>query len=243
MIPKTEGFVLKTFDYRETSKIARFFTKDYGKISGVLKGIRKDPRKFGSNLDQFSLNDIVYYRYSRSDLHLISHCDLKEYYFPIRKDYNRNMAAHYALELTDTIIPPEEPNQKIYTLLINYFRSLQDIVDIEKLVFILQIKMLLYSGFRPHLDSCVKTDKKISGRAYFSTAAGGLVSPQAQMNESQVTAVSHGTISSMLHIEKNQWGHCLRLGLTKQVRKELKYILNNFLLYHLEKRIRSAKYL
>ena len=56
MIVSTEGIVLKSFDYRETSKIATFFTKQYGKVKGVLKGIRKDPKKFGSHIDQFSVN-------------------------------------------------------------------------------------------------------------------------------------------------------------------------------------------
>src|SRR3989338_2370005 len=66
MILKTEAIVLKSFAFRETSRIATFFTKDYGKVKGVLKGIRSNPRKFGSYLDKFSVNDIVYYQYRRS---------------------------------------------------------------------------------------------------------------------------------------------------------------------------------
>ena len=37
MIVKTEGIVLKSFDFRETSRIATFFTRDFGKVKGVLK--------------------------------------------------------------------------------------------------------------------------------------------------------------------------------------------------------------
>jgi len=61
MIQKTDAYVLKSFDYRETSKIVTFLTKEYGKLRGVLKGIRKDFKKFGSNVDKFSLNEIIYY--------------------------------------------------------------------------------------------------------------------------------------------------------------------------------------
>ena len=57
MIPRTEAIVLKSFDYRETSKIVTFYTKDRGKITGVMKGVRKDPRKFGSSVDKYSIND------------------------------------------------------------------------------------------------------------------------------------------------------------------------------------------
>ena len=40
MILKAEGIVLKTFNFRETSCIVTFFTKEHGKIKGVLKGIQ-----------------------------------------------------------------------------------------------------------------------------------------------------------------------------------------------------------
>ena len=58
-----------------------------------------------------------------------------------------------------------------------------------------------------------------------------------------LTSISHGTIASILHVEQSPWQGCLRLGLTKTVKSELKYILNNFLVYHLERRIKTANYL
>jgi len=243
MIISTESIVLKSMDLRETSRLATFFTKEKGKVKGVLKGIRKDPRKFGSNIDKFTVNDMVYYEYRRSDIHLVSQCDLKQFHFPIRDDYKRNVAANYMCELVDVIMQPEQENKKIYKLMLNYLEALQTVKDIDKLVHILQIKILQLSGFSPHLDSCVKCDKKIQGRVRFSMVAGGLVCPECPTTEMSFTLISRGTISSILHIEQKSWEQVMRLGLTKVVKKELKYILNNFLIYHLEKRIRSAKYL
>jgi len=243
MIPKSEAIVLKSFDYRETSKIATFFTKDYGKVSGVLKGIRKDQKKFGSNIDRFSVNDLVYYRYTRSDLHLISQCDLKQYFFPIRQDYKRNIAANYVTELVDSIMQVEQVNKRIYRLMLDYFTSLETEKDIDKLIHIFQIKILLLSGFRPHIDSCVKCGRKIKGRARFSMKAGGLVCSHCPASEASFTAISKGAISTMLHIEECDWLYCMRVGMTKTVKRELKFILNNFLVYHLEKKIKSARYL
>ena len=57
------------------------------------------------------------------------------------------------------------------------------------------------------------------------------------------TFVSHGAVASILHIEQNDWAGGLRLGLTAPVKKELKYILNNFLVHHLEKHLKAAQYL
>lgn len=243
MILQTEAIVLKTMDLRETSRIARFFSRDFGKVSGVLKGIRKDHKKFGSSVDKFSVNDIVYYQYRNSDLHLVSQCDLKNYFFPIRRDLKRSLAASYILELVDKIMPVEEPNRDVYQLMTDLLTALETADDINTMIHIFQIKILLFSGFRPHLDSCLKCRKKISGRAKFSMMLGGLVCLTCPLNEAGATLISQGAVASILHVEKSEWEACLRLGITPAVKKELKFVLNNFLVYHLGRKIKSEKYL
>jgi len=243
MIAHTKGIVLKTFDFRETSRIATFFTKNHGKVKGVLKGIRKDYKKFGSSVDRFSVNDIVYYQYNRSDLHLISQCDLIQFYFSIRQDYKRNVAANYMLELVDTVMPLEHPNKKVYQLMLDFLGGLETVKDIDKLIHIFQIKILTISGFRPHIDACVKCQKVIDGKARFSLKAGGLICAHCPSNEPHFTYISKGTVASILHIEKSNWLKSIQLGFTNTVQKELKYILNNFLVYHLGRKIKAAKYL
>src|SRR5271169_1983322 len=163
MIVKTEGIVLKTFDFRETSRIATFFTRDFGKVKGVLKGIRKDPQKFGSSIEKFSVNDIVYYQYRNSDLHLVSHCDMKDFFAGLRRDLERMTAASYASELIDTLMPPEEVNLEIYQLTQSFLKSLQSTKDVAKLVQTFQIKVLSLSGFQPHLETCVRCARKVTG--------------------------------------------------------------------------------
>ena len=72
---------------------------------------------------------------------------------------------------------------------------------------------------------------------------GGLVAPEVKTTENTFSVISKGAIQSILHIEQEPWERACRLGLTPSVRKELKFILNNFLVYHLEKRIRSSRFL
>lgn len=243
MIVKTEAIVLKSFDFRETSRIVTFYTRQYGKVKGVLKGIRKDPRKFGSSVDKFSLNDIVFYQYRNSDIHLVSQCDMKDYFFQVRQDYKKMTAASYMLELVDAIMPVEEKNEDIYELVLQYLASLQTAADISKLVHIFQIKTLLYSGFRPHLDTCVKCEKKVIGQSRFSMQMGGLVCDLCRPSGAETALVSKGTVASILHIEQCQWDQSLRLGLSEVIKKELKFVLNNFLVFHLEKNLRSARFI
>jgi DNA repair protein RecO (recombination protein O) len=243
MIRKAEAIVLKSLDFRETSRIVTFFTKEQGKVKGILKGVRKDPKKFGSSVDKFSTNTIVYYHHRNADLHLVGQCDLTDYFFPIRKDLKKTMAASYVLELVDAIMPPEEPNEDVYRLMMNFLTSLQTEPDVTKLVHIFQIKILLLSGFRPHLDSCMECHRKIKGKAKFSAMMGGLICPDCRANDTELLPISSGAVASILHIEKSAWPQALRLGLSSPIKKELKHILNNFLVYHLERHLKSSRYL
>jgi len=242
-IISTEAIVLRSVDLRETSKIAFFFTQKSGKVTGVLKGIRKDPRKFGSSLEKFSVNDIVYYEYRNSDIHLVSQCDMKEFFAGIRVDAKRITAADYASELVNRVMPAEEPNEGVHALLLGYFRALDRERDIARLVHMFQIKFLALSGFRPHIDSCVVCGRGIGERPRFSMQKGGLVCGHCQGKDTGLLTVSKGAIATLLYVEREPWAGCLKLTMPMTIKQELKRILNNFLLFHLEKNIRSAKYL
>lgn len=238
-----EGIVLRSIDLRETSKIAFFFTRSHGKVKGVLKGIRKDPRKFHTTLDKLSVNDIVYYQYRNSDVHLVSQCDMKEYFPEVRRDISRITAGEYACELVNKIMPVEQKNEAVYQLLLDFCAALGRVRDVGRLVHLFQIKVLALSGFQPHIDSCVQCGGGLQGREKFSTYKGGLVCPRCQRNDMGLVAVSPGTIASLVYAGKHPWAQCLKLVLPLAVKRELKQVLNNFLIYHLERNIKSAIYL
>ncbi|MBF0569979.1 MAG: DNA repair protein RecO [Candidatus Omnitrophica bacterium] len=242
-IISTEAIVLRVIDHRETSRIAFFFTRKCGKVIGVLKGIRKNPRKFGSSVDKFSVNDIVFYQYRNSDIHLIGQCDMKEFFMDVRGNARRIMAAEYAAELVNKIMPLEERSPGVYDLLLDYLRAIGKADDLSRMVRMFQIKVLALSGFQPHIDSCARCGKAIIGRARFSMARGGLVCGVCEVPGHGAVDVSPGAVATLLYVEKNPWSSCLKLRMPASIKQELGSILNNFLIYHLGKHIRSAKYL
>ena len=59
----------------------------------------------------------------------------------------------------------------------------------------------------------------------------------------EATPISLGAVASILHIQKNNWDAALRLGMAPFIKKELKYVLNHFLVFHLERQLRSTRFL
>ncbi|OGX18211.1 MAG: DNA repair protein RecO [Omnitrophica WOR_2 bacterium RBG_13_44_8b] len=242
-IHKTEAIVLNRRDFRETSTIADFFTRDFGKISGLLKGIRGDPAKFASNLEIFSHNEIIFYRKRNSSLHLVSQADKRNNFDNIRHDIARTGLGCFMMELLGAIMPQEDKNEDIFDLTMNCLRELEVTRNYDKIMTIFKIKILHLCGFKPHLDSCVTCGGRILGLSKFSLMLGGLLCPKCYPKDNAARSIFRGTVASILHIEKNDFRNNLNLGLNPQIKKELELILNAFLNFHLERELKSQKVL
>ena len=242
MIHKAKGILIKRYNFRETSLLVTFFTKEVGKIKGIIKGVRKDPKKIASNLSLCSLNDVQYYSKRNSELNLISQCDLTKDYSFIRKDLKKVSLASYILEFIDTIMPLQDKNQKVFDLLLNCLGSIED-TDTEKILYSFQVKSLSLSGFKPHLDACITCGKTLHEAANFSVYLGGLICPACKNKDRNANTILKGTINSLIFLESSPWKKTLNLSLSKQIRLELRSILYNFLSFHLDKQMKSSRFL
>jgi len=242
-IHKTEAIVIKRHDFRETSVIADFYTRDFGKLSGLLKGIRTEPAKFASSLQLFSYNEIIFYKKRNSSLHLVSQCDLRDNFDSIRQSIAKAGMASLMMELLGVVMASEDKNEEIFDLTLACLKELETNYNPEKVVTIFKIKMLALSGFKPHFDSCVSCGDRIMGQSKFSLGLGGLLCPKCSFKDTSSRSIFRGTVASVLHIEKNDFKTDLNLGMNPQIKKELEVILNAFLNFHLEKELKSQKVL
>lgn len=241
MIYKTEAIVLNKQDFRETSQIITFYSRYFGKIGGLLKGIRKDPKKFASSLELFSLNDIIFYKKRTGTLHLVSASDIKDNFDGLRSDMIKMGIASAMLELINSIMPYEDINEDIFDLTKACLKEMETTKDAGKIMMLFKIKTLSISGFKPHFDSCVSCGAKINDISRFSNSLGGLLCLKCFRKDLSSRQIFKGTIASVLFIERNSLKLGLGLGLNPQVKRELHFLLNSFLDFHVGKRLKSEK--
>ena len=242
-IHKTEAIVLNRRDFRETSLIACFYTRDFGKLSGILKGIRGEPSKFASNLQQFSHNEVIFYKKTNSALHLVSECDSMDNFDGIRQNIMKIAIASFMMDLLGAVMAEEDKNEEVFNLSLASLKELATTSNPDKVMTIFKIKMLALSGFKPHFDSCISCGDRILGQSKFSLALGGLLCPRCYQKDMSSRSIFRGTVASVLHIEKNDFKTNLNLGMNPQIKKELEVILNAFLNFHLERELKSQKVL
>ena len=236
-IKKDRGFVLKTFDFRETSKIAHIFTQNNGKIHGLFKGFSTGKKEFTTTLDTFSLNDFIFYE-SKNQLWLVSFADIVDSFSYLRQDLEKNLVANYIIELVDKITPLHQACPKIFNLLGESFLYLRDNFQ-RKILYIFQIRILELSGFQPHITACLKCSGEVQKQAFFSTKLGGFLCAGCAHNDRFSKELSAELISSLKYIQNNDFKIALRLSLSLKTERDLSEILEEFFSFHLDTRIKS----
>ncbi len=229
-VKKTVGLVLRRYPIRETSIVAVFYSPDVGKFSGILKGIRKDPKKFGSSVDIFTLNEVFFYPSRVSSLHLVSKCDLiRSYIGAVRpEDYK---AAGSLMRLVDLVSPIGQTNSALFEMLLSCL-ELVGRIPRPILSRVFEIKLLDLVGFRPYLDGCVACLKRDIKQAWFSHSQGGLLCQSCKDRDPGATRLSAGMVMSIKTIEKMPLDKAVKVVFSKKDSLLLNGLLEDFLSYH-----------
>ncbi len=242
-IEKSQAIVLRRQKLRETSVLATLYTKDFGKISGVMKGVRGIQNKSVNFLEPFTLCEVVFYKKKRGGLYTISQCDLLDYFFEIRTDYERLVHALYFIDLLDAVTQAEDSNDELFELIHESLKALKVLKSPAPVKSIYEVKTLILSGFKPRIDFCISCGSSIEQKAKFSTKFGGLICYKCFNKDSLSHDIFKGTLASMLHIEKSNFDSVWRLNMTNRVKGQLSHILDDFIKFHIDKNIRSRSFI
>ena len=85
-IHTADAIILRCYPYRETSVIVTCLTDRFGKLKGLVKGLRAQPNRHRSAMEPMTVNRIVFYDTHNSSLHLISQCELVSPLTPLAND-------------------------------------------------------------------------------------------------------------------------------------------------------------
>ena len=244
-IRKTEAVILRTQPYKETSLIISFYSKNFGKINGLAKGVKRPVVRYGSTFQPFSLNEIVFYERKDSDLVTIAQCDLKDTFENIRGNLTKTAYASYLSELTDEVTELQDKNEELFQLLFLVLKLLDASKEeeAERLIRIFEVKLLVLAGLIPDLDSCVGCGKEISHTARFSLSLGGVVCPNCFSQDPKAQTISKGASATITYLQNASLKEALRLKFTPKIAEELKRILSSFIEFQLEKPLKTLSFL
>jgi len=160
-ILKTEAVVLSKLNYGDTSSIASLFTKDYGKISVIVKGGRSKKSKFGAVVDPLNNIQIVFYKKDTRDVQLISDASLLSHFQSLKNDLQKLKYAYAVAELVKNLMAENESNKKIYQGLVRILSRLDSSNEKPEVSFGRFFLFFLKEiGYEFHTDGCVVCGSK-----------------------------------------------------------------------------------
>ena len=123
---KTEGIVLKRINFGEADRLLTLYSKHYGKIRALAKGVRRVTSRKGGNLEIF--NHVSLFLIHGRNLDLLSEAQVINTYKSWRKELKKIGLAYYLCELVDKLTPEGQENQVVFELL----RDSLSLIDKEK---------------------------------------------------------------------------------------------------------------
>lgn len=240
MIVQTDGVVLHAMDYRDTSKIVSLYTKNFGKIKVIAKGVRSQKNKFGSSLEPMTISSIVLYKKKHRDLHLLSKSEIAVVLNDLFDNSDRMFTGLAVIELVNMVMHDEEENEKVYGMLVH---ALQTINDAEKnhinVLMAFMIKLFEQFGFGLTLSSCSSCGKAIdevkAGKILLKLSDGKFVCEEcAEIQQHGGIEIQGGMLKSLCYLQANDIQRAPSLTVPVQVKHEMIATLQSYLRYHIE---------
>ncbi|RKY85867.1 DNA repair protein RecO [candidate division KSB1 bacterium] len=241
---ETEGIVLKSTDYRDTSRNIRVQTPDFGRISLIAKGVRKPKSKFSGNLEELNYISIAFYYKEDKDLFLLSQSDLLNSYRYIKEDFNKLVIGLAISELVLRTEISRESNVPLFNLLLLVLKKLNEVKKNYLNMYIyFVITFLKINGYQIDFSKCLTCGKtETESRWYFSIKNGGIYCSSCHRNNLIINAGMQKYLSkfSLWKIDRIP-----NVSIVKQEIRGILNLLDKYMSYHIDgyKEPKSLEYL
>lgn len=244
MLYKTEGIVLKSMEYEEADKIVTIYTKDYGKITAIAKGVRKTKSKFGSSLEILTHSNFLIYKGRNIDI--VSQTEILESFFSTSKEVIKFAFAVNCVEVVNRLTEEREINIGLFNLLKEVLHYLKESNDPKLQTLSFKWQTISILGYRPSLNHCCRCNKSVEDQKemYFNIKEGGLVCNNCIAKDKE------GCVKVSLYFNKllrkiliTPLSTISNATIPDKKMKELEKITNLYIAYHSEKSFKTDEFL
>ncbi len=251
MIVKTDAIVLRSMKYGETSKILTLYTREFGRMSVIVKGARGAKSKFGAALDVMSHSSVVMYKKEQRELQLLTQADLIDQYRRIIDHPDRLMYGFALLEFLSSTVNGEEAHEELYAVLEHSLAAL-NAADARPAAVLLHYLLRLIHALGLGIDvrHCVRCradfseESTLQRHAAFSETHGGFTCAQCPpAPDSLRTSVE--TVGILRWLDTHAVDQSSRLAVSERAAKEGLQLLQRHLSSHVPemRKVKSASML
>lgn len=198
------AFLIKQIDLPDTDRLGIFYTKEYGKQTLLLKGIKKSTSKLQYRLYDWGKSDIEFI-VGRSISRLIAIRDIDSY-SDINQSIEGNALMGFVFELLDQLTDDNHRDIGVFECIEQYIALIRENPTKPQLLIGWVLIRLLYTlGYGMNLSHCVITGNTKSKDFGISVRSGGLVISQLASDIDDYIAVNTNLIYSLRQWQKGIW--------------------------------------
>lgn len=224
---RTRALVLKEESRGETDGFFTFYAQDFGKLEVLGKSIRKIDSKLRPGAVVLCLSEIEFVqgkgRKTLTDAILI------EKFKNIGSDLLKMGIAYKISEVLNNLVRGQEPDGKIWQLLVETFQKLNNCGQAEIIYYYFFWKLAAISGYGPELYHCAICQKKLTPRILgFDSKENGIVCQDCFKKSEFIRQISPETVKILRLIAGDSFKTLIKLKIDPQYLKELKFISEKY---------------
>lgn len=153
MILSTPAIVLKSIDFKESSKIVTLLTPDHGKFAVIVKGARRPKSKYAGYFETGNILDVVVYLKSSRTVQNLNEVSYRYKNWSVRQDFNKLALVIAILEMVDQLVHENEAASDFFQLTEKMICWLNDTTENVVNVFpYIQLRFADLSGIAIRMD-------------------------------------------------------------------------------------------
>ena len=163
-----EGFLISKNRYSENSLISEFYTKEHGKISGIIFGGTSKKIK-----NYLQIGNKLHINYNSKNPNRIGYfkIEILNAHSPLYFDHKQKLSCiTSAMNLIKILSAESQSNKKVYILIENLFLTLKDYDWLKKYIF-WELDLLKFLGYDLELDNLVEKDIIDNKIVYYATSS------------------------------------------------------------------------
>ncbi|XOB42696.1 MAG: DNA repair protein RecO [Candidatus Nealsonbacteria bacterium] len=232
---RTKGIIFRKLNRKEADQLFSIYTKDFGRLEILARAIRKTTSKLRAGIEIFYLSEIEFIQ--GKNYKTLTDAIVIEKFKNLRKDLKRIDIVYNIGEVLDDLIKGQEPDESIWSLLLEVFEKLNDnnFKNIEIIYYYFLWKFLSVLGYKPNLYNCLACEKKLKPESiYFSPKKQGIICKNCFSKDKLDILVSPATIKIIRFITEKELKTISRLKINDKELKGLEEFSKHYLSFILE---------
>ena len=239
---RTEGLILHHKEFGEADRLLIVFSPHMGRLRLLAKGARKLTSRKAGHVEPLTHVSLLVAR--GQSLDIVSQADTLEPFRSLHEDLDSVGLAYYVAEMVSRFTEEGDENQALFELTLDTLGRLEEEdVDRQLVVRFFELRALGLLGYQPQLFFCVDCQKQLEPVTnYFIPAAGGVACPQHGEGMADAIAISLPAFKVLRFMQTRPWEQVAGLRLNPVTHVEVEALLQSFIVYLLERRIKSVDF-